>query len=315
MLVLMLMLMRMMTMIFFFTRRKGILALRLLGRRLTPVSEDTARLAPKSIADGHPAPRQATENHRPPDTSHQSKEAKPDHMDTHSPAKRGTFTDQQDKDWKRTAKQSASRRRERATRSLLCRLRRSPCLFQTGPSLGKIGEIGKIDRTGTRTRTRPGTLLPEVAAEATTSGGRRIRIAPTPENIVTTLRTTLMYCVITTLLERVEGTINSPLDQARLQKLGIMEENNFLFLKWNQQTKQTKQHDKAQRDQLPMESVKQWLEQIKRNLIYPKVVMRFHVLRRLSPQVNSDIVPFTLKSTSCWSACRTAQCGTSSLAQ
>ena len=44
---------------FFFTRRKRILALRLLGRRLTPVSEDTARLAPKSIADGHPASRPA----------------------------------------------------------------------------------------------------------------------------------------------------------------------------------------------------------------------------------------------------------------
>ena len=38
--------MKMKMKIFFFTRRKGILALRLLGRRLTPVSEDTARLAP-----------------------------------------------------------------------------------------------------------------------------------------------------------------------------------------------------------------------------------------------------------------------------
>ena len=47
------------TIIHSFTRRKGILALRLLGRRLTPVSEDTARLAPKSIADGHPASRPA----------------------------------------------------------------------------------------------------------------------------------------------------------------------------------------------------------------------------------------------------------------
>ena len=43
----------MVMMIHSFTRRKGILALRLLRRRLTPVSEDTARLAPKSIADGH----------------------------------------------------------------------------------------------------------------------------------------------------------------------------------------------------------------------------------------------------------------------
>ena len=48
-----------------------------------------------------------------------------------------------------------------------------------------------------------------------------------PENIVTTL----MYCVITTLLERVESTINKPQDQERLRKLGILEENTFLFLR------------------------------------------------------------------------------------
>ena len=38
--------------------------------------------------------------------------------------------------------------------------------------------------------------------------------------------------------------------------------------------------------------VKEYLAQIKQNLLFPKVILRFHALRRLTATMTADIVPF-----------------------
>ena len=73
--------------------------------------------------------------------------------------------------------------------------------------------------------------------------------------MVTTLRTTLFYCTISTLLDRIMDTSQKPQDLERLHTLGIMEGNTFLYLKWNQHTKKH-----AEREHPTLEQVQQWLE-------------------------------------------------------
>ena len=41
--------------------------------------------------------------------------------------------------------------------------------------------------------------------------------------------------------------------------------------------------------------MKEYLAQIKQNLLFPKVILRFHALRRLTATMTADIVPFTLE--------------------
>ena len=113
-----------------------------------------------------------------------------------------------------------------------------------------------------------------------------------PDTLVTTLRTTLFYCTISTLLDRVTDMSQKPQDLERLRTLGIMEGNTFLYLKWNQDTKK---HDKAEREHPTLEQILQWLETIKKSLAFPKVIMRFHALRRMTPQMSAEVVPFTLE--------------------
>ena len=71
-----------------------------------------------------------------------------------------------------------------------------------------------------------------------------------------------------------------------------MEGNTFLYLKWNQEAKK---HDKAEREHPTMEQVLQWLETIKKSLAFPKVIMRFHALQHMTPQMSAEVVPFTLE--------------------
>ena len=50
-----------------------------------------------------------------------------------------------------------------------------------------------------------------------------------PDILVTTLRTTLFYCTISTLLDRIMDMSQKPQDLERLRTLGIMEGNTFLY--------------------------------------------------------------------------------------
>jgi len=113
-----------------------------------------------------------------------------------------------------------------------------------------------------------------------------------PGSLNATLRTTLMYCLVGTLLERVEALEDKPQDVLRLEKLGLVEEGKFLYLRWNQTTKK---HEKSEQEHMPIAQAKAYLAQIKQNLIFPKVILRFHALRRLTSNMTSDIVPFTLE--------------------
>ncbi|CAE6916579.1 unnamed protein product [Symbiodinium sp. CCMP2592] len=113
-----------------------------------------------------------------------------------------------------------------------------------------------------------------------------------PNSINATLRTTLVHCLVQALLERVSALESNTEDLARLEKLGLMEGDKFLYLKWNGELRR---HEKSTQEPLTLAQAKTYLLLIKNHLIFPRVILRFHALRKLTPNMASDVVPFTLE--------------------
>ena len=113
-----------------------------------------------------------------------------------------------------------------------------------------------------------------------------------PGELKATLRTTLFYCVVTALLNRICELEHNEADLLRLEQLGIMEKGQFLYVQWNQETKK---HERSNREHLDLAVVKKELETVKNCLIYPRVILRFHAIHKLSSDMTSGVVPFTLE--------------------
>ena len=113
-----------------------------------------------------------------------------------------------------------------------------------------------------------------------------------PDSLTNTLRTTLVYCMMTTLQERITALETSQEDVRRLESLGIMENGCFLYMRWNQERKC---HEKTQQEHLTLAQAKEHVAVIVKHLVFPRVVLRFHALRKLTSEMASEVVPFTLE--------------------
>ena len=81
-------------------------------------------------------------------------------------------------------------------------------------------------------------------------------------------------------------------DIRRLESLGIMEGGCLLYMRWNQERKC---HEKTQQEHLTLAQAKEHVAVILKHLVYPRAVLRFHALRKLTKQMSSEVVPFCLE--------------------
>ena len=107
-----------------------------------------------------------------------------------------------------------------------------------------------------------------------------------PDSLTNTLRTTLVYCMMTTLQERITALETSQEDVRRLESLGIMENGCFLYMRWNQERKC---HEKTQQEHLTLAQAKEHEAVIVKHLVFPRVVLRFHALRKLTSEMASEV--------------------------
>ena len=107
-----------------------------------------------------------------------------------------------------------------------------------------------------------------------------------------TLRNTLLHCLVTTLVERVENAISKPEHMAHLRTMGLVQDDTFVYLRWNQETKA---HERSPQDPIEIATALECLKTVLRHLIFPRVLMRFHALRKLAQDMNAEVVPFTLE--------------------
>ncbi|CAE7568466.1 unnamed protein product [Symbiodinium necroappetens] len=113
-----------------------------------------------------------------------------------------------------------------------------------------------------------------------------------PDTLEAPLRNTLMHCLLTTLVERLEDAIANPPHMDRLRYLGLVEANGLVYLRWNPTTKS---HERATQEPLPVEAALEGLKLVIRHLPFPRVLLRFHALRRLTQEMQVEVVPFTLE--------------------
>ena len=112
------------------------------------------------------------------------------------------------------------------------------------------------------------------------------------DSLTNTLRTTLVHCMMNALYERISALEGQPEDIRRLESLGIMENGCFLCMRWNHEKKC---HEKTQQEHLTLEQAKAHVAMIIKHLVYPRVVLRFHALRKLTKEMTSEVVPFCLE--------------------
>ena len=77
-----------------------------------------------------------------------------------------------------------------------------------------------------------------------------------------------------------------------IRRLGIMEKGCFFYMRWNQERKF---HEKTQQEHLTISQAKEHIAMIIKHLVFPRVILRFHALRKLTSEMTSEVVPFTLE--------------------
>ena len=112
-----------------------------------------------------------------------------------------------------------------------------------------------------------------------------------PSSLTQPLRNLLLFCLFAALkaqLQRMETEVDLV---EKAQKMGLVENQTYLFLQWD--GKQRK-HVKAAQPPLEHKEAVEMLGTLEQLTASANVVGRFHANRKLTSQMSSDIVPFSL---------------------
>ena len=74
--------------------------------------------------------------------------------------------------------------------------------------------------------------------------------------------------------------------------MGILEGEAFPYLQWSPEDNK---HLKAAQDPLSITDAMQVLDQLQQLIIHPNVIEHFHPLKKLIPDMASDVIPWTLE--------------------
>ena len=110
-----------------------------------------------------------------------------------------------------------------------------------------------------------------------------------PTSLNATLWATLMHCMITALLVRVESLVGNDTGLRSSRAAGACRRRQVPLPQVEPQHEGSRKDRPRAPQHCPSEGVPL---QIKQNLLFPKVILRFHALRGLSATMTADIVNF-----------------------
>ncbi|CAE7515431.1 SMC1 [Symbiodinium necroappetens] len=113
-----------------------------------------------------------------------------------------------------------------------------------------------------------------------------------PSSLTQPMRNVLLYCLLSTLLERVEilETDSQELDKVREQGLVIGEA--YPYLQWDSTLKK---HVPSQTEPLDHKTAVEMIKMALRLSAFPGVVGRFHALRNRNEKTPAEVIPFSLQ--------------------
>ena len=112
-----------------------------------------------------------------------------------------------------------------------------------------------------------------------------------PTSLSQPMRNVLLFCMLKSLQDQLEALESNAAMCERARTMGLVEGTSYLFLQWNSTLKK---HEKATQEPLEHKTAIEIVRQLVLLTAYPNVVGRFHATRRLSDNMESEIIPFTL---------------------
>ena len=107
------------------------------------------------------------------------------------------------------------------------------------------------------------------------------------------MRNVMLYCVLNSMLQmmrRLEDPAQKDTIQ-RAKELNLIEGSTYLYMRWNPTTRA---HEKDQADPLEHTEAVAMVSRMMTYTAFPDVVGRFHALRPLTENLQSDVIPFVL---------------------
>ena len=113
-----------------------------------------------------------------------------------------------------------------------------------------------------------------------------------PNQVTQPLRVVLLGSMLDAILNRVKQLETDPKLREVAEKRGLVVNGSFPFLQWDPEKKEYQASSQAP---LSFKEVQDSLAGLKMLIVHPQVVARFHALRKLTAEMTSEIVPFTLE--------------------
>ncbi|CAE7717567.1 unnamed protein product [Symbiodinium sp. CCMP2592] len=113
-----------------------------------------------------------------------------------------------------------------------------------------------------------------------------------PKQLELPMRNVLLHCFLDALLDKIKKINHDKELLETAQKLGLVVDETFPFLQWDHEKKC---HVRATQDPLSYEEALRTVTALSQLTAMPDVIGRFHALRRLSEQHQSEVVPFILQ--------------------
>ncbi|CAE7403296.1 unnamed protein product, partial [Symbiodinium pilosum] len=105
--------------------------------------------------------------------------------------------------------------------------------------------------------------------------------------------TVLFSSWLTAIKYRIEEIQTKPDVKDQAVRMGILENEQFPYLQWNPDEGE---HQKDPQDPLSIKDAIQVVDQLHQLIVHPNVVGRFHPLRKLTSDMQSDVIPWTLET-------------------
>ena len=112
-----------------------------------------------------------------------------------------------------------------------------------------------------------------------------------PKSLTQPLRTVLFSSWLTAIRYRIDELSSKPATKETATAMGILDNDHFPYMQWNPEESR---HVKVEQAPLSIADALQTITQLQRLIIHPNTIGRFHPLRRLTPEMASEVIPWTL---------------------
>ena len=113
-----------------------------------------------------------------------------------------------------------------------------------------------------------------------------------PKSLSQPLRTVLLSAWLTAIRYRIDELKTKPATKEIAVNMGILENDHFPYMQWNPEESR---HVKVDQAPLSIKEALQVLAQLQQLIIHPNTVGRFHPSRKLTSEMASDVIPWTLE--------------------